>query len=238
LRNTLYAMIELQEIDMKLDRMKAERGELPKLVDNIQNLISNKKSLYNEQADKIKKFKIEEKNSELEIESIKEQLLKYEDQLYKVKTNKEYDAIANETETAKKKLNNLETKILEIEEEIEELAANNLKIEKELKELESQFKESESELKAKISASSEEENILKQEREIVKNNLTREQIKAYELIRDAKKGMAVAYSNGGICSGCYAFIPPQKVVEIRNMKQIFKCETCGRILVWNNEKVE
>jgi predicted nucleic acid-binding Zn-ribbon protein len=236
LQKTLYALIELQEIDMKLASLIEERGELPKIVDDIQSSISNKKNLHSEQTEKIKKLKIEEKNSELELETIKGQLKKYEDQLYKVKTNKEYDAIANETEIAKKKLNNLETKILETAEEIENLIKNNLEIEKELKELEIKFKESESELKGKINASSEEENILKQEREIVKNNLTREQIVTYERIRDAKKGMAVAYSNGGICSGCYAFIPPQKVVEIRNMKRIFKCESCGRILVWNNEK--
>ena len=55
----------------------------------------------------------------------------------------------------------------------------------------------------------------------------------YERIRVAKKGMAVAYCNGGVCSGCFSFIPPQKVVEIRNMKRLYHCESCGRILVWD-----
>ena len=107
MQKTLYALIELQEIDMKLDSLKEERGELPEIVNNIQNTISEKRNLYNEQENKIKKLKIESKNSELEFGSFKAQLKKYEEQLYKVKTNKEYDAISNETEITKNKLNNL-----------------------------------------------------------------------------------------------------------------------------------
>jgi len=77
---------------------------------------------------------------------------------------------------------------------------------------------------------------LKQEREIVKKKLTPQQIDSYRRIRDAKRGVALAYCNGGVCSGCFSFIPPQKVVEIRSMKRLLQCESCGRILMWDKNQ--
>ncbi len=173
---------------------------------------------------------------ETELGSFREQLKKYEAQLYQVKTNKEYDAIANETENVKKKINDLENIIIESEEKIEDLTKSNDQIQSDIEKLTTDYEENNVALQEKINASSEEENLLKHEREIVEKKLTNQQIKAYQLIRSAKKGIAVAYCNGGVCSGCFSFIPPQKVVEIRSMKRLYHCESCGRIMVWDKNK--
>jgi len=229
-------LIELQEIDLKLDKVEEERGDLPSIVDNLKNTLEAKNSLMVEQKETIKKLKVDSKTMETELGSLKEQLKKYESQLYQVKTNKEYDAIANETENVKKKIDENENLILESTENIENLTASNDAIESEIKTLTADFDDNNVALQEKISASSEEEHILKHEREIVEKKLTKQQINAYHRIRSAKRGMAVAYCNGGVCSGCYSFIPPQKVVEIRSMKRIYHCESCGRILVWDKNQ--
>jgi predicted nucleic acid-binding Zn-ribbon protein len=229
-------LIELQEIDLKLDRVKEERGDLPSIVENLKTTLDNKNILLTEQKELITKLKVDSKSMETELGSLKEQLKKYEAQLYQVKTNKEYDAIANETENVKQKINDLENEILESAEKIENLSKSNEEIETDLKKLSDDFDDNNIALQVKISASSEEENLLKHEREIVEKKLSNQQIKVYQRIRSAKKGMAVAYCNGGVCSGCFSFIPPQKVVEIRGMKRIFHCESCGRILVWDNNE--
>lgn len=236
MQKTLYSLIELQEIDLKLDKVKEERGDLPSIVENLKNTLETKNTLMAEQKETITKLTVESKTLETELGSLKEQLKKYESQLYQVKTNKEYDAIANETENVKKNIGDIENTILEYAEQIENLTGSNTEIESEIKKLSDDFDENNVELQDKISASSEEENILKHERDIVEKKLTSQQINAYHRIRSAKKGMAVAYCNGGVCSGCYSFIPPQKVVEIRGMKKLFHCESCGRILVWDNNQ--
>jgi predicted nucleic acid-binding Zn-ribbon protein len=233
LESTLFSLIELQEIDLKLDKVEEERGDLPSIVDTLYNSIEQKERLLGEQKDEIHNLKLEQKNCDLELNSYKEQLKKYENQLYQVKTNKEYDAISNETENVKKKIQEYENKVFDIEEAIENFVLSNEAIEKELFKLKKEYEESNTELQEKISSSSEEENILRQERKIVEQKLSTQQIQAYERIRRANKGVAVAYVNGGVCSGCFAFVPPQKIVEIRNMKKLYYCESCGRILVWD-----
>jgi len=236
LQRTLFALIELQEIDSKLDNLNEERGDLPQVVNNLKTAQEDKKQLMDSQKELIKKLRLEEKEKSLELESLKTQLKKYEDQLYMVKTNKEYDAIASETENVKKKIDAIENRILEISEHMDKYAESNKQYEKDLSVIATELKENDAELQKKIGASAEEENLLLQERQIVKKKLTSQQINSYERIRAAKKGKAVAYCNGGICSGCYTFIPPQRVVEIRAMKKIFTCESCGRILVWSKNE--
>ena len=58
----------------------------------------------------------------------------------------------------------------------------------------------------------------------------------YERIRKVKRQTTVVEINKYACSGCYAAIPPQKVMEVRHMDQLLLCESCGRILVCKNEK--
>ena len=233
LQKTLNALIELQEIDLKLDQLNEERGDLPEKVNKLNIKIEKTEEALKEQKETLKKLKTEEKKIELDMESTHSLLKKYEEQLYQVKTNKEYDAIATETETAKNSINESENRLLEITESQENLEASIRELKKNRQSSQKELNESNEDLKAKINESSEEENILVQEKSIVRQLLSKYNISTYERIRGAKRGIAVAHCNGGICSGCFSFIPPQKVVEIKNMKKNYTCEYCGRILVWN-----
>lgn len=236
LQKTLNSLIELQEIDLKLDQLNEERGDLPEIVNNLNKKIESNESALLKKQEELKNLKSETKKLELDVDSSRAQLKKYEEQLYKVKTNKEYDAIANETETTKKSINDNENRILEIEESIENLESSISELKKDITINQKELNESNEDLQAKISESSEEENILVQEKSIVRKNLTKLQLNTYDRIRGAKNGVAVAHCNGGICNGCFSFIPPQKVVEIKVMKKIYTCESCGRILVWNQNE--
>jgi predicted nucleic acid-binding Zn-ribbon protein len=51
----------------------------------------------------------------------------------------------------------------------------------------------------------------------------------YDRIREFHTNAAVSVRRNS-CSGCFNAIPPQKLVEIRAYKQMFTCESCGRIL--------
>jgi uncharacterized protein len=37
----------------------------------------------------------------------------------------------------------------------------------------------------------------------------------------------------GVCGGCFKNLPPQRMLEIREMKRLNLCEVCGRILIWD-----
>ena len=57
-------------------------------------------------------------------------------------------------------------------------------------------------------------------------------LKAYTRVRGAyKNGLAVVAVLRDACGGCYAKIPPQRQLEIRQRKRIITCEHCGRIMI-------
>jgi len=233
LQKAVYALIELQEVDNRLDELKEERGDLPLIVEELESKFSQKNAEFKEKQEELKSSKIRQRELELVIEESKEKLGKFEEQLYQVKTNKEYDAITVQTDAAKTQLQEGEYELLALDESITELNKVITELEQEIGEVESELEENRLELNKKLQATADEENLLNQERRIVVDKASADLIKTYEMVREARNGQGIAKVFGNVCGGCHAYIPPQKIVEVKKMKQIFTCEACGRILVWH-----
>ncbi len=233
MQKTTYALIELQEVDYRLDELMEERGDLPLIVEDLKSKLDVKKSDLELLTSGVKENKLLVKNLEISIEDAKIKLKKYEDQLYQVKTNKEYDAITLETESVKEQLDTFETDIIENTDKIEKYIEEIDILESEIEKLNSEYEENTIELESKMRSTAEEENILLQERKIIIDGFNQNIIKTYEKVRKARDGMGVANIKNAVCGGCYSYIPPQKIVEIKKMKKIYTCEFCGRILVYN-----
>lgn len=225
-------LIKLQDIDHRLNDLKMQKGDLPQLIETVGEDIEDKKSESERLREQREKMQSDRKLYEKEIEASKALFKKYEDQLYKVKTNKEYDAISLEMDTKKMEIEGLEEKILKTMEEDQEVEKELQELSEEVTTLESQFKEYEKELEEISQITQKEESKLLKEREKVAKNIEPRFLKQYERIAKAKEGIAVAPIRKSSCGGCFSAIPPQKIVEIRESNRLYTCEYCGRILVW------
>ena len=233
LQQILYGLIELQEVDKRLDELRAERGDLPLIVEELKSKLDAKKVESDKCKEGIKAAKIKQRELEVSIDELKSKYDKYEEQLYQVKTNREYDAITLETETVKQQWDEAKKEIEETQISILENESRQKEINEELKKLENEFEDNTVELNTKMNETAEEENLLQQERDIIIKKSNPEIIKTYELVRQARSGQGIANIQGNVCGGCFSYIPPQKIVEVKKMKEIYTCEFCGRILVWN-----
>jgi len=233
LQQILYGLIELQEVDKRLDELRAERGDLPLIVEELKAKLDEKKTESEKCTRKIKEAKIKQRELELSIEELKVKYDKYEEQLYQVKTNREYDAITLETETVKHQLDEAKKEIKNTLVIIVENESKQKEIDEELKKLNEEYEDNTVELDTKMNETAEEENLLQQEREIIIKKSRPDIIKTYELVRKARSGQGISKIQGNVCGGCFSYIPPQKIVEVKKMKEIYTCEFCGRILVWN-----
>lgn len=237
MKDVVDNLINLQDIDHRLNELKMQKGDLPQLIEVIKEDISAKKEEAEDRKQRKEKLQNDRKLYEKEIEASKALFKKYEDQLYKVKTNKEYDAISLEMDTKKIEVEGLEDKILKTMEEDQELEKELEELTEEIGKLETQFKEYEKELEEISKSTLKEENKLLKERDKVAAKIEGRLLRQYERIKNAKEGIAVAPIKKSSCGGCFSAIPPQKIVEIRELNRLFTCEYCGRILVWvdNND---
>jgi len=235
LKKVLETLINLQEIDCKLQKLEKAKGNLPQKVTGLkeeikvleENITSDKQTLEeNQQA-------MAATNNELSL--LRERLAKYQKQLYQVNTNKEYDAITIEIETAEKNIEEKDFEILEREETEKTLLEKLANAEETLNQKMKLLKEMEDELNNRLAVTNDEQMKLTSQREDVITGLSPQLLSNYERIRLAKNGIALALLSNGACSECSSRIPAQRAMEIRQMDRIFLCEVCGRILVWRPE---
>jgi len=231
-------LINLQEIDSRFDELQLQKGDLPMMIEEAETELHDTTERKEELENKIKSGKEDRRMFQTEIEASKDKLKQYDDQLYQVQTNKEYDAISLEIDTKKMEISELENKILQSLEEEEETKAIIAESEGEQSRLEEQLKEYKRELEEIIKQTKEEESRLSGKRELILGEIDKRILRQYERIRKAKDGLAVVPVRKGSCGGCFSSIPPQKIVEIREMQRLFTCEHCGRILVWADEGYE
>jgi len=232
LKTLLANFLMLQEVDNRLNVLKLQKGDLPMMIQQLEEDLSERRSRLAGFEQKITKLQNDRRMFEKEVEASKGQLKKNEEKLYHVQNNKEYDAISLEIDTRKVEIENLENKIIQTLEDEEELKKDSSALGQEISGLENQLKENQKELEDINQQTQEEEARLLQEREKIARGIEDRYIRLYERIRQAKDGLAVVPINRSSCGGCFSAIPPQRIVEIREAGRLHTCEYCGRILVW------
>ena len=236
MKKVIASLIQLQGVDTRLDELKLQKGDLPTLIEQAEEDLTAKQELLKELNEKRDKMESDRKMFEMEVEASRIQLKKYEEQLYQVKTNKEYDAISLEIDTKKLEIEGLDNKIIELMENQEAIEKEIEAVKKEIKDIEKQLGEYRNELEEISQLTKAEEERLQQEREAIVAEIEPRLYAQYERIRKAKGGVAVAPVRRNACGGCFSQIPPQKIVEIRELNRIITCEYCGRILVWDESQ--
>lgn len=232
MEQTLRLLIQLQEIDSRLIAIEKMKGSLPDEVNELTTLRDQKTEQLKAAEDKFEQSQSDKRRYEMEIKSLEEQLKKYKEQIYSVKTNKEYDAITAEIETTEIEISDLETQLIELLESEDGLKPEIDKDAAELKEIEKQVIEKEQELKRLLEQSENEVKKLTEERAELIQTIRKPVLATYERIQKGKDGVAVVPIENGVCTGCFTNLPPQTVMEIKQMDQLINCQYCGRFLVY------
>lgn len=234
----LKTLVELQQVDGQLFALEKAKGDLPRRVLELKSQLDQISELRRQKAEALDTAKKNRRTAEGALQMAKERKKKYDEQLYKVKNNKEYDAVTVEIETAVSDIDQNETQILEALEQEDalqkEVAAQDegiAAVQTEYNEQQRILAEREQQTRSMVEA-------LQAQRKSLVVKLRKPTLGAYQRILNGKDGLAVVPTVRGSCGGCLTRIPPQRVMEIREMNQIRYCESCGRILVWDSAEEE
>lgn len=234
----LKTLVELQNVDSQLFALEKAKGDLPHRVLELKSQLDQLAALRQQKAEALEATQSSRRAAEGALQMAKERKKKYDNQLYSVKNNKEYDAVTAEIEATAIEIDETETKILEAIEQEEALQKELAEQDERLKILQNEHDEQEAILKSREAETHSMAEELQSQRKGLIVKLRRPLLGAYQRILNGKDGLAVVEVIRGSCVGCSTRIPPQRVMEIREMNQIFYCESCGRILVWNNADEE
>jgi len=232
MNQTLEQLIKLQEIDQRLLEIKEHMGDLPDTVESQRLEIA---SLDEENQQKQKRLSEIEKSirhHEAEIEDFTTKLGKYKEQLFLVKSNKEYDAISQEIEHMRTTISESECIQITFEEEKSEWEENIKLNTNKIASITELLSSNRSELDAAMAETTHEQEELEFNRKTLNKDIDPSYLNQYEILFNARNVGMVSII-GAACGGCYSQLPPQTVIEIRENKQIITCPNCSVLQFWD-----
>lgn len=229
---TLIYLYTLQQLDTQIDKLRIIRGELPLDVQNLEDEIIGLQKRLQTHEQEVEERRKNISNLKISIKRSLDLITKYEEQLYNVRNNREYDSLSKEIENQhlsiklyEKNINDLNIEITKFLESIE-----NIKQEIENKKID--LAEKKNELEEITRETAEDEKKLMKFRAEVEALMEKRLLLSYDKLRKKERnGLAVVAIERDACGGCFNRIPLQRQYEIKLHKAILVCEYCGRILV-------
>ncbi len=238
MESQIYYIALLSVIDNRLEDMLEDYGDLPEQIKKIELRLNERKAIAEETNTILNEIKQFVKQAKITLVELKDKEDKLAQQQFKVRNNKEFDAITNEIAHIKaeheKLYDRLRTEGVKQENLMNILEGQEKDIEIVQKELDDKYEEAK-----RLSGDQNEELTLLQNKrlqtiEMIKNKFMVD----YNRIRTIHKDAAVIIKKNS-CSGCFSTVPAQIIVEVRNHpNHTFYCENCGRILLPDDIVVE
>jgi uncharacterized protein len=230
-REAVRLLTELQAIDDELRDIQMERGDLPEEVNRLAGKIREYEEFISERSTELEETTKTLTDRTAQLEESRQKLANLQQQLFAVKTTREYDAITAEFNFVKDEITRCENDITNATQRQADRLKQIDERQQELERVRLEEKAKSTDLKEKLAETQVEESALLASREKVVEQLLKPLYAHYERIRKAKDGRGVARIMDGACGGCFAVIPHQTQVNIRKVMDIVLCETCGRIIV-------
>ena len=233
MNQTLEQLIQLQEIDQRLQDIRETMGDLPGTVETQELEVASLQSENELKQERVTQIEKDIRHHETEIADFTAKLTKYKEQLFLVTSNKEYEAISQEIDHMKTTISESESVQFKFEEEKAELdeaiKLNTNKIESIFESLSG----NRTELDEALKETTQEQCKLEKNRTSLHKAIEVNYLNTYERLASARDGVGMESIIGQACGGCYSNLPPQTAIEIKENKKIITCPGCSIFLFWD-----
>ncbi|MDE2809461.1 MAG: C4-type zinc ribbon domain-containing protein [Gemmatimonadota bacterium] len=239
MKEGLQQLLKLQEVDKKLFALEEAKEKYPAEIDLRRSRIAKARSVLADLEGQSAEFEKQQRHCEREIESGKATLREREERFAVVTTNKEYDSLQLEIEICKQTIAEQETlliKALEGLEQIQEQIAEEQSAFEEVREAE---QERIDELEGQLGTMQEQIDEVATSRQVVAQvieGIDAQLLRTYER-KKGRRGIRVAAVRKEACGACYHQMPAQVRNEVRVGDRVIYCESCGTIMVWDEQSV-
>ncbi len=224
-------LFSLQELDLVLDRIQEGTGNAARELDSDPGIEALEAALL-EEKEKLERIQSRRREQRLDVESQKERSSRLDDQLYggAVTNPRDLESMEQEATHARDLLKLHNDEALELEVQAEEAQTKCAALEKQRDDNSAAWETRRADLQNNIARWALERDGLLVERADLTATLDQAELKQYEVLRLAKKGLAVAKVERGLCQACRMSLPTHQVQKVRTGRQTVLCNSCGRIL--------
>ncbi len=231
MRKKLELLEELQDIDQQIDTLKSAQGGLQGELSGIsQGVDTAREDIALLEATLAQR---ESEKGELEATHAAEleNIARSETNMKEIKTNKEFQAVGREITAAKKQVAELEDQLLQKISQIEELSGELAAKRSQCEELAENSAQRVVEKQTEIAKIQSDIDADVERREGVIKGIPASLVKKFTVLREQRRGQALAIARDGYCMGCNMQLPPQLYNNLYKYEELLACPHCQRILI-------
>ena len=229
----LERLITLQQLDSTVAAARARIAAHPQRVAAADALLDVAKAAVEAARQRLKDNQDARREAEKNVAVFQGRLSKFRDQQAAVKTNKEYQALGHEIETAQHDLAAVEEKVIERMVEADGIAADVKQVEAALAARQKEIDAEKKQLAQELAATEAELQQATDGRAALIAQVDQRLMATYDQVARARKGVAISSATrDGLCSVCHVRLRPPVFQLVRQNDTIVQCESCQRILYY------
>ncbi len=236
----LAALVELQEIDARIDENRAAISKIPASIEREKRYLVDFESTVRELEKEMEAVQRKLRESEGEVQSFDQKLRDVRGKQTLVKTNEEYRALDAEISSYQNRISALEDTVLEMMENAPAHEERLARARGELKSAQGRIQGEIKKYEARQADFQRELSVLADKSQSLANGVSEEWMRRYSGLRKSRKGLAVCAVLNRMCQGCRTAETIKRFLEIRDARDdIYTCSNCKRILYYQEgESVE
>jgi predicted nucleic acid-binding Zn-ribbon protein len=229
----LHGLIQLQQLDTAAADARAKIAGHPTRLAEADMRLQQVEQVVASAAERLKDSQEQRRTLEKDAALYQGRLTKFKDQLSAVKTNREYQAMQHEIETAQKDLGAAEEKVIERMVEGDELTAEVKAAEAQRAVVKKQVEAERAALAAELTDVEKRLAEALAARDVLVASLAAPTVALFDQVSKVRKGVAICEATrDGLCSQCHVRLRPFVFQQIRANDRILQCESCKRILYY------
>ena len=228
----LVQLIELQQVEKEISKLRAEIADLPKHVQAIEAKLADANQRVAKAQAAIKADEVARRKHESEIQGHNERISKFREQSLAVKTNDQYRALMNEISFAEEEIRKLEDKILETMIDADAKQQDLKKAQQDLKEESAAIEKEKAHARAKIAEAEAQLAQHTAHQKKLRSGVDADLLEHYDRLTRAR-GTALAEALEQHCTACQVLLRPQVFNEVRMDIGTVYCDSCSRILYYD-----
>ena len=229
----LDRLVKLQQLDSTIEDARRKIAAHPQRLAEADARLNTAQQRVADAKDRLKASQDIRRTLEKDAAVFQGRIAKFKDQQAAVKTNKEYQALGHEMETAANELAAVEEKVL-----VQMMNADDITAD--IKQAESALAKEQKEIDAEKAALGKELATVEAALAVASESRTTliaqtdpKLLAIFEQVAKARKGVAIcAATRDGLCSACHVRLRPQVFQEVRRNDAIIQCNSCNRILYY------
>jgi predicted nucleic acid-binding Zn-ribbon protein len=229
------ALEQLQEIDLKIDRIRKDQGDMPAALKALDDTLAKSKGTVALKQAAIDEAHKIQRQAQAALDMNRDRVARASGKLESVQNTHEYQAASKEQEQLHKMAKTLEDQIKKCGVDIEALTKDLDGLNAQLAQAQASRDEQHGKLSGQSSNLQGQIDSLQAERKKFSSTVDARVLATYDRVRPARAGLGIVPSIGGRCVGCNMMVPPQLFNEIQKGSALHSCPSCHRLLYVKTE---